>query len=217
MEEWLKKLNDEVMLLYHHLDLYKKLSEIIEKNQQLQAMDNTILAWMKRAFSLDLAVGICRICDTHPKSASFVQFLRELKNKTEYLKRERYISLYPKLDLEWANRDFDNLAGENKALFPVYKIEADINKITKEEPFNKIKIFRDKYLAHSDKVRVKITVKYDEIFNAFEILQKIIIQYNVLMRATSFTQLTPTMQGYWEEVFTIPWVQSAKQKNGDPI
>ncbi|MDD5044483.1 MAG: hypothetical protein PHU91_02525 [Candidatus Omnitrophica bacterium] len=204
IEAWLERINKEIISVYHHLDLYKKLSKIIESNDKLKKMDGVLLKWMQNAFTVDLVIGICRIIDTHHKSASLVKFLDKLKKETEYLKRERFLKLY-KEDLYFANRDFDNLAGKNEISFPVEKINSDIKCITEEEPFKKIKSFRDQYIAHSDKEREIIHLTYLELFNAFEILERILNKYNVFVRAASFAQIEPIL-GYWQEVLTIPWI-----------
>ena len=206
MKEWLEELNKETLYLFHHLDLYKKLIDIINNNSQLKRMDNTVLLWMERAFTRDLVIGICRICDRDKESLGLARFLEELKNKPELLTRTSFISLYDRSDLCFANMDFDNMAGKDKQSFPIDEIEADIKSITKDEPFNKLKTYRDQYLAHSDREKEKISLSYDELFNAFKIVEKVINKYNGLIRSSTFLKLEPEMQGYWQEPFTIPWI-----------
>lgn len=216
MEEWLSRLNDEIIWIFHHLDLFKKLNTIIANNQQLKKMDNTLIRWMRKAFTVDLVIGICRICDTHEKSGSLVQFLQKLENTKEYLTRERYVNICRKrylnlADLDLANKEFDDLAGKGKRVFSSDKIDSDIIRITKGEPFKKIKTYRDQYLAHSDKIKKEISITYDELFKAFDIIQEIVNKYNLLIRAVTFSQLAPEMQGYWQEPLTIPWIQDTKK------
>jgi hypothetical protein len=209
MEEWLDKLNKEAISICHHLDLFKKLGEIIDKNQKIKEMDNTLVGWMRRAFITDLIIAIGRICDKDTRTGSLVNFLQELKDKKDYLTRERFVQLYPEDD-RWdgiANADFDNLAGTGEQIFPPRIILEDILRITEEEPFKKILLYRHQYIAHSDKGREEISITFAELYQAFDIIEEIVKKYNLLLRSSQFVKLAPEMQGYWEEVLTIPWIE----------
>ncbi len=48
--------------------------------------------------------------------------------------------------------------------------------------------------------------RYDELFQAFDVIEKIVKRYNLLIKTSYYTKLTPVMQGDWEELFTIPWM-----------
>jgi hypothetical protein len=209
MEDRLDKLNKDIHSIFHHLDLFKKLSKIISSNQSLDKMDATLLVWMKRAFTADLIISVGRICDKDPRTESLVRFLEDLQHNKDYLSRERYIKLYrssDKLMLELGNRDFDKLAGLGQQTFPVTIIQADIVKITEDNLFKKILTYRHQYVAHSDENRSEIVPTYDELFRVFEIIEGIVKKYNLLLRAASLSAATPVMQGNWAEVLTIPWI-----------
>ena len=57
-------------------------------------MDNTLFGWMRRAFTVDLIIGIGRLCDDDKNTKSLVRFLRALKKDENYLSRKKYVSLY---------------------------------------------------------------------------------------------------------------------------
>jgi len=212
VEERLDKLNNEIISAFHHLDLFNKFGEIIDNNQALKKMDNTLLGWMKKAFSVDLVISIGRICDRDRRTDSLVRFLEELKDKNELLTRERYIGLWNSSEdnyLFFANKGFDRLAGEGQQYYSPDLIAVDIVKITESEPIKRILAYRNKYIAHSDRIKEE-SPTYTDLFQAFEIIEGIVQRYNLLIRAASFSQLTPVMQGNWQEVLTIPWINREK-------
>ena len=214
MEDKLIKLINDVVFIFNHLDLFKKLGDIIDKNQSLKTMDQTLLTWMRNAFIVDLVISIGRICDDDARTSSLVQFLKELKQKEEYLTRKRHVELYNTSDssvLDIPNRTFDNLAGKKEQIYPPAKIEADISRITRDNPCYKILYFRHQYIAHSDSVKTVDPPTLGELFEAFEIIKEIVLSYNVLIWATAMMDLTPSMQGDWAKVLTIPWVGNRKE------
>lgn len=210
MEKLLEKLNQDIHSIFHHLDLFKKLNKIISSNQSLKKMDGTLLAWIKKASTVDLVISMGRICDRDIRTGSLVRFLEELKNNGDYLTRERYVKLYKssdKLMLELANRDFDKLAGPGQQIFSPTIIQSDIEKITEDKLFKKILTYRHQYVAHSDQDKSEDVPTYDELFQVFEIVEGILKKYNLLLRAVSLSGATPVMQGNWTEVLTIPWLE----------
>lgn len=209
MNVWLEKINSETILLFHHLNLFKKLNDIISGNEKLKRMDSTLIGWMRKAFTDDLIIGLGRICDTDKRTESLIRFLKELKNHPECLTRSAYIQLYKSDNafmLEIANRDFDNLAGQGAEAFSIEKIDTDLKRLVEEDPCKKIRSFRDQYVAHSDAIKDGAPPTYDDLFATFEIIEEVVKKYNILLRAANMSHVTPTIQGNWEEALTIPWI-----------
>lgn len=213
IEKWLDEVIKEATITTHHLDLYKKLTDILNSNEELRKMDNTILLWMRDAFTTDLVISIGRLCDRDRRSLSFVRFLEELKNHPEYLTRERHVKFYapPKPDpvVSFGDMSFDDLAGPGQQIFSTDLITADITRITEQDPIKKILTYRHQHVAHSDKEQQEAPT-YDELFEAFNIVENVIKKYTRLLRAQHYTQFAPVMQSNWEEVFTIPWIKMEK-------
>ncbi len=205
MLDWLEELVDqEVGWLFHHLDLFKKVFTLIDENKNLKSKDPTVLNWMHRAFLDDLVIGIGRICDDNKRSRSLTQFLYKLKKEKHLLTRKHYVSLYKILPIQKAHNDFDGLAGQGKAFYQTSLIDEDIHKLTKEEPCKKILDFRNEYVAHINNRRNSPPL-YEDLLASFKIIETVISKYYLLLRANSLL-LTPVMQGDWQEVLTIPWI-----------
>ena len=205
MLDWLDELvNQDVGWLFHHLDLFKKVFDLIDENKNLKSKDPTVLNWMHRAFLNDLVIGIGRICDEDKRSRSLTRFLYQLKKEKHLLTRTHYVSLYKILPIEKAHKDFDGLAGRGKDTYHPSLIDEDIKKLTKEEPCKKILDFRNEYVAHINNRR-NPPPPYGDLLASFKIIETVISKYYLLLRASS-RLLTPVMQGDWQEVFTIPWI-----------
>jgi len=212
----LHDLNNELYIVYHHLDMFKKFGEIVENNLKLKKIDDwTLLAWMKRAFTADLVISIGRICDIDDRSNSLYQFLRELSENSFYLTRKRYVKLHTtcnKLMEIFAHQSFDRLAGVGNDAFPVEIIQEDMEMLISKNPCKKIRDYRHKYLAHSDIDKMNDKPTYNELFLAFNVIEEIVKKYNLLINAVS-GDLTPMPQSDWMKILTIPWLESPSKHN----
>ena len=101
------------------------------------------------------------------------------------------------------------MAGEGLECYTDSKINEDIAKLKDEPPCKNIILFRNEYIAHFGKVR-NIAPKYEELYEAFKIIEKIAKKYNLIINGAHI-KLAPTMQGDWEEVFTVPWIEKVEQ------
>ena len=163
MEKWLEEIQQAAFTIFHHLSLFRQLGEIIDSNKKFKTMDQTLFVWMRRAFTVDLVIGIGRLCDDSKNTKSLVRFLRTLKKDKFYLSRERYTDLYKNkfsndsmadnFMKELAHKHFDRLAGKKVESYPKANIEADIAKLIKENPCQKILGFRNEYIAHLGKIK----------------------------------------------------------------
>lgn len=204
-ERRLKELNSELNIIYHHLDMFKQVNEIIEKNEKLKKMNDwSLIVWMKRAFTSDLVIGLGRICDDNKKTNSLYECLRELKQNPALLARNRFVRLYGS-DSKSAHRDFDELSGQGEDTYPIEYIEQDMKAIKEENPCKKIKDYRDKYVAHTDLDKMADKPKYHDLFSAYAVIEEVVKKYNRLVKA-SVGDLTPTPLGDLWEVLTVPWL-----------
>lgn len=207
--EWLDELNKEAVGIFHQMGLFQKLNDVLQANTRLQAMDKTLIGGIKRAFTVELVISVGRMCDKNPPSMSLVQFLKELRKQDDYLTRKRHVQLYgPSTGLiDVGNATFDKLAGAGAERYGEDRFDADISELSCVNPCKKVLDYRHQYIAHSDWKRERAFPTYGELFEAFEVIQKILKKYHLLLRAASVTGFVPTIQGDWSEVLTIPWIQ----------
>lgn len=223
MDKWLEDINKEAFTIFHHLNLFKQLGKIIDENENLRGKDQTLFHWMRKAFTIDLVIGIGRLCDDGRDTQSLVRFLRTLKKKRSYLCRSRYVGLYKakynddkqmsKYMIEIGERDFDRLAGEKSDAYPVTQIDLDIKTLLKDGPCKKILDYRNEYIAHLSKVKKTKPPTYKDLYAAFEVIERTIKKYVKLLNGAHLDSLTPMPQGDWQKVLTIPWLDITQQKN----
>ncbi len=212
MENWLRELNKNVTEIFHDLNLFKEIGSIIDNNPIITSMDSTALEWIHKSGVGNLVISIGRICDTSGKTKSLVKFLEQLKqNKNQiFISRKRYTQENIDLRLDYqeeiANKTFDRLAGAGQDYFPVKEIEGDIKILTKDNPCKKILNLRNNIVAHIGNENIELPT-YDELFDGFRTIEKIMKKYNTLITGDAIVDFTPTIQGYWQEVFTVPWVE----------
>ncbi len=209
MEKWIENLTNEISTEFHNKYLLEKFHHIVNNNHELRKMNGTVLTWMHNAFTDDLVISIGRICDGDNRTDSLLRFLKALKDKPEYLTRERHVKFYePNPIISFGDLSFDKLAGQGQTTFPISIILADIENITNLDPVRKVLQYRNTYIAHNDRNKTQ-NPTFEELFEAFKIVEDIIKKYNLLIRASALRTATPTIQGDWQEVFTIPWVKSS--------
>ena len=210
-EKMLKRLKliwNETVSVFHHLNLFKFTDGLFEKNKRLREKDSTYFDWIMQSSTVDLIIRTARLCDDRTDTESLTRFLRKLKKDTYLLSRERYKNLYKKdpMDLkDLADHYFDKLAGKNESHYPEKLIDADIKTLTQDNPCRRIIDYRNEYIAHLAKEKGPAST-YNELFESLTILSNLENKYEMLLKASSSMSHTPTIQGNWREVLTIPWL-----------
>ncbi len=97
---------------------------------------------------------------------------------------------------------------KNRSLYPsgLTDIEEDIKVLTKENPCKKILELRNNFVAHIGNKDIEPPT-YDELFEGFQIIEKFMKKYNTEITDNYIVDFTPTIQGDWQQVFTIPWIK----------
>lgn len=205
--QWLERIDKEVVELHHHLQLFQfTRDDILQKNPDIKNKDQTYFTWIMRSSTTDLVIRVCRLSDNLKGTESVVRFLWSLKRKKEYLNISRYKWLYQGSSVEsLAERDFHNLAGQKCDQFPKKVIDEDITTLLKSEAFEKLRVYRNEYLAHLAEIKGGLPL-YDHLFDAIEVLGKISKRYKQLLTGANMMGWTPTMQGDWQAVLRQPFV-----------
>ena len=83
------------------------------------------------------------------------------------------------------------------------KINSDKFDLLKETA--KLKIFRDKWIAHIDQKRKQVTIEYDELSRVVDLLNTKIQEYYTLLTTSSMPSLLASGMEEDEEVFNFVW------------
>jgi hypothetical protein len=83
------------------------------------------------------------------------------------------------------------------------KINSDKFDILKETA--KIKLFRDKWVAHKDSKRKPIIIQYDEIDKVIKFIEEKVGEYHTFLTDASMDSFLPTGIEGDEEIFSFAW------------
>lgn len=209
MCQWLNRIDKEVIEIHHHLQLFEFTRDEILQKPSIKNNDQTYLSWIMRSSTTDLVIRVCRLSDNRKGTESVVRFLWSLKRKKEYLNISRYKWLYQGSSAEaLAERDFHNLAGQKCSQFPDQVIDVDTNELLKSEPFEKLRDYRNEYLAHLAEIKGDLPL-YDHLFDSIEALGKISKRYKQLLTGANMMGWTPTIQGDWQAILRKPFIDGS--------
>jgi hypothetical protein len=94
-----------------------------------------------------------------------------------------------------------------RSLFLWEKINSDKFELLKETA--KLKIFRDKWVAHSDKKRPHIVIQYDELNQIIEFINSKTKEYSIFLTGSSLDQFHAINLEDDLEIFNFPWVNNS--------
>ncbi len=125
----------------------------------------------------------------------------EIKDHNQILTRNWYKTLH---DYDWADADFTNVAGEGN-FFDKSIAENDLNELA--ELGKDIKKYANTYITHKSKNEMTKLPTFNDVDKFIDKLEEIMKKYILLFTASGYTELLPTWQYDWEEIFTKKWIK----------
>ena len=149
-------------------------------------------------------MGIRRQVDKHSDAASLRNLLLDMKKNYNLLTRKRYLELYSEEMQSRGNKDYDNLAGESVNIFPLEKLEKDLQEL--ENIDNLHKTYIDKRLAHREKIKTLTPMgTYQDLDDAIMIFKEITFRYYLLLLAETIELFTSPKRD-WKNIFSQAWI-----------
>ena len=154
--KWLEIIKSEVSNLVWSSSIYSETREIIISNPVVNT-GNRFYSWMNRNYVHTTLMGIRRQLDNGCDVVSLENLLTDMKKNCNFLTREHHLQqvfllFAPEMHIHMqrvGNKTYDDLAGKSVNVFPVDKIEADLQQLLKIR--NLHKKYVDKRIAHYDK------------------------------------------------------------------
>ena len=203
--EWLDVIKAEVRELLIAKHTFHEVQKMIEANPKIQT-SNSFYRYFANSYVSHVVVGLRRQIKIDSQSISLARLLKEISETPEVLSRKYYVSLYKNSVVEnLANGDFDRIAMPGAAHIDASKVTADLQNLgdvtaTCEE-------FADKRLAHRDKREPKSPPTYNEVDECLDLLDRLVVKYQLAFRAQAGETLLPTWQYDWKEIFRTPWIE----------
>jgi hypothetical protein len=211
IEKWLRWLgeaeNDLIGVAWNRA-IYRELGRIGDANPEIPP--SAFFEFLGEAYATTQAVAVRRQAEHNPQGSSFGTLLREIKDDSARLTRERYIGLHGDEDArEWAAGAWDQHfgGGVSDHLDPAI-VEQDIAGLTAAaEP---VKTYVDKHIAHRDNRRSDPPT-FADLNKAIDTFEALVGRYGNLLRGAGLVQLEPTPQEDWTAVFRVPWIKEDQE------
>lgn len=216
IEKWKKQIEhliDEVLDINERKYVFEKEREIIKNNSELQ-YNNIFITYLFKNYAEAQVLAISRIVEDDGRTGSFVALLNDmLTNFEEIIEsgklKQRHIADIDKSDLgEILKEHFKKKQENNQVSWE--KINSDKFNLLKATA--KLKIFRNKWVAHINQKRKHVVIDYDELNKIVDFLNTNIQEYYTLLTNSSIVSLLATGIEGDEKVFNFAWSNKEGQK-----
>ncbi|MDX8395452.1 MAG: hypothetical protein R8K22_03460 [Mariprofundaceae bacterium] len=205
---WLPRLRNDVTDLYHKLQIYKELVEVIKSNAA--TIDPPVFFnWMRDNYVVAICIGIRRLSDSDVRSISIRILLDEIAMRPETLSRESYRALHWRKGLTSRDADvsFDIIVGTGRAYVSKHVVNEDKSSLMEVDM--KIRRLVNKRLAHhAPLTQAGKPPTFDELEEALEVFDKLLAKYNSLITGDSLVTLYSNPQYDWRKAIQVPWMSN---------
>ena len=202
--DWIEKIQENAHDLLMDQHLFQEYSEIIRKNPAIQRPSD-FHDWVRKNYASSVALHIRRQLDMDSDSISIKRLLTEIQNDPQILTKEWHRSLYKTLGPSYADKDFEDIAGQGEFFDPNIAKE-DIEKLdTLGEHIEK---YATRRLAHNSNRPIQTDPTYNDLTNFINEFEQIMKKYILLLTASGYESLLPVWQYDWAEIFTKPWIKN---------
>jgi len=202
-KKWLENISHEVSDLVTSRSIYYKFRQIVTDNSRINT-GNHFFYWVETNYICTILMGIRRQIDNHSDAVSLKKLLSDMKDNCSLLSRELHLYNYNEQMKDLGNRTFDSLAGEAINVFPIERLEQDIQKLEDISILHKTYI--DRRIAHYDKVPpIKALGTLQALYDAISNFEEILSRYSLLINARGI-ELLPPDEYDWKAIFRQAWI-----------
>ena len=204
-EGWLEIIHEDIRELLVRKYIFQEVQDIIKSNPKIHK-PSSFYDWLSIVHSVDISIGIRRQLDANKKSVSFTRLLTEIIEEPEVLSRERFVGLYPDEEYrrDYGHKDFDDFAGKGNAYIYSELVQTDLNDL--RESGKDIREFANKRVAHYSENSPSKPVTDTKVVSCLDLLEKLLIKYELLFHAATYDGILPVWQYDWKEIFREPWI-----------
>ncbi|MEI8377286.1 MAG: hypothetical protein WCF95_02000 [bacterium] len=212
----IKKVNSLYLNIYKTKQINEITREIISKNEKLN-IPHVFYWWLKQNYEYSLVLQVIKLIDPDNRSVSLLTLMRKLI-EDRHLSEDQYYSLWKnKLGLSENDikEEFNRIINKNGACCAIDMITMDIKNL--QEKCKKLKVYRNKILAHNNKQSIEYKITYNEIDKIIDFLKELIEKYYLLLTANSlsFDDLTDFDLVNFDSIFKFSWIENVSKINED--
>lgn len=231
---WLSTIRKDVSDLVIGRHVFWEVQNIIKANPSVQK-PSTFYTWLGAAYVAWGPMGVRRQLDRDKQSISLSRLLREVKQNAHIISRQRFVSIYaskligptpPQVsqsDSErsvasgayalsqaeaehFANSCFDKYVAPGSKHLRPEQVDKDLCEFLSKS--QKVEAFATKKIAHLDRKPPTELPTFDELDACIELLEQLVLKYEMLFEASAPASLLPTWQYDWKAIFYEPWIRS---------
>ncbi len=200
----MKEIESDVTDLLENRFVFEKVTSLIKSNPEINK-DNILWDYLKLNYGSAMVLGIARQVDTKRSSVALLRILGEIKKSHQVITEKWFAKQYVNtvMGSDFGAKEFKENFGREGFLDE--KIVDDDIKSFKNQTVD-ILNFRHTRIAHKNKDKtLAFDLPFSKVNSALDLLEKIVIKYNLLLNQVGIEKLLPVMTYDWEEVFRVPW------------
>lgn len=205
---WIDKIRIDLTNLLNHEQIHDGFIEIVNANLKHVEANNGryFCRFVRSCYGIQATVGIRRHIKANKDSISLVNLLEQVKICAPQMTYQFYLKIFPirKTHLRWIWQEgtFKLLSNDGKSVSRTI-INKDIVELKRLA--RKAEILADKAYAHLDRKGTKIKVTFQDLSKILDLYNKIACKYICFFTGGSYDTLKPTIQDYWQKIFTVPF------------
>ena len=188
-------------------DIFWKVQEIIKNNEAIQK-PSIFYDYLGDTYISYALIGLRRQIKKNNQSISFVRLLEEIVTNPEILSRNYFRSLYSSPVIkklpDLPDIDFDKYCGLSTDYISREMVENDIEKI--KNATIKCEEIADKRIAHRDKRGLKNLLRFGDVDECIDLMDKLYCKYHSIFHAEWTDSLKPEYQNDWKAIFYEAWL-----------
>jgi len=193
-----KVIENEVSQLVEDKYVFEKYKEYIEKSENIDKQSE-FLFWVAKNYQILSVINVYKQVDERNDVESLVNLLEDIKKLKDNFSLDWFVRKYPKWMRGNGENDFKQFSVKGNKRISIKKIDEDIKKIkyaikgkrfgTKRQSIESLAKYRHKRGAHFANDKKKAVVPVKKIFEAIDLLEKMVIKYNLLLNQTRMNTL----------------------------
>ncbi len=204
-KKWLDVLRVDLHYLLLHQNIFEETQKIIKSNPAIQK-PSAFFDLLGQGYAALVLLGIRRQVKIQDTSISLARLLTDISEHPNFLTRNRFVKLYEgSVAHVFAERDFDKFAGSEKDNIDPRLVTKDLELL--RETIRSCEDYTDRRLAHNDKREPDAIPTFDDVKKTLEVLEHLVKKYALLLTATNWITLLPTLQYDWKSVLKEKWIR----------
>ena len=196
---------DEMTDLLAKREIFWELQNVAKENPKLLS-PGAFFHWLSTNYIIAMTIGARKFIDQSRDAHSLWRMLFDFLEHPGVISRQSHVSFYRNTPAGFGNASFSNVAGTKRECVSQQRVRSDLRAI--ENASVRIRRFVNKRVAHlTAEGQLRRVPNFNELDAALDTIDRILCQYNLLLRAQGLTSAKATRQYDWTEVLTIPWIE----------